>query len=75
MVLIIVAMAIGMSWALIMSKYIIRATPGGMKKKLMFSMRKSHVRRMFCCFTKPKWSDSVRRSMPMMLEGIFVPVR
>lgn len=60
--------------SLIRSKCSISATPGGTKKKPRLAIRKSVRPLTHSSFITFTFSSSVSSSIPMMLEGTFIPV-
>ena len=70
-----VAPTIGSHWSAMMSRQHISPTPAGTKKNPRFLTKKSatlstHIRRMIL-----SRSAAARSSIPMMLDGIGMPVR
>ena len=70
-----VAITIGQNCASITSKYNIRATPGGTKKKPRLATKKSDNPCTHFSLTHFNFKNKVSNNIPMMLEGSFTPVR
>lgn len=68
------AINIGQNCAFIMSKYSIRAMPGGIKKNPIFDIRKFAIPFIFSYFTTPVLSRVHSKIIPIMLEGNLIPV-
>ena len=67
-----VANTIGPISALIISKYSIRATPGGTKKNPMFFTRKLDIVSTHSNLITFTFSKKVRSNIPRMLDGIVM---
>ena len=68
-----VATVMGSHSEAIRSKYNIRATPGGMKKKAMFEIRNRQTGRIVSGLTIFRSSRKVSSSIPKILPGMLSP--